>query len=91
MIPRVFVIVESAVNGFEKCRRVGKDGDVLDIWIVFGHVGAEMVDIMRALPPPNRQATAKVGNKRANQSISDKVARDATMACVVSREHDLLL
>jgi len=50
-----------------------------------------MVDVVTALPPPERQATAKVGDKQANQSIRHELASDCSVACIVRREHDLVL
>lgn len=35
-------------------------------------VGEEMMDIVAALPPPNGQATAKVGDEHADERVDGK-------------------
>ena len=49
-----------------------------------------MVDVVAALPPPDRQSAAYVSNEDANQCVGGEVMRDAPMARVVSGEHDLV-
>jgi hypothetical protein len=71
-------VVVCALDGFEVGRRGGKERDVLEVGVVFlvklageslgnrvtyRHVGHEMMHVMRALPPPDRQATAEVGDE----------------------------
>ena len=51
----------------------------------------KVMDIMTALPPSYRKATAKVGDKHANQGISDEVVGDASMTCVMGCKHYLML
>lgn len=50
-----------------------------------------MMHVVTALPPSNREATAKVGDEHTDQGISDKVMGDASMARVVCCEHYLML
>lgn len=54
-------------------------------------VGDEMMDVVAALPPPNGQAAAKVGNEHADECVYSEDLRDGSMASIVSREHDLML
>ena len=56
-------------------------------WIV----GDQMMDIVAALPPPERQTATKVGDKQADESIRYELASDCAMACIVCCEHDLVL
>ena len=46
---------------------------------------------MTALPPPDREAAAKVGNECAYDGVGEHGVGDATMACVMGSEHDLML
>ena len=50
-----------------------------------------MVHVMAALPPADREPAAEVGDEDAYQRVEDEVVRYGTMACIVSREHDLVL
>ena len=67
-----------------------KEGSVLDIGIVFGRVGDEVVDVMRRLPPSNTQTAAEVGNEYANHGVGNESASDTSMTSIVSGKHDLL-
>jgi hypothetical protein len=89
-IPDEGEVVESAQDGAEVGRRSSEKRDVLKVGIVFGHVGDEMVDIVRALPPSDAETTAEVCNEGTDKSVEDEVASDAAVAGVVSGEHDLL-
>ena len=55
-----------------------------------GIVGDEMMHIMTAFPPSNRQTTNKVANEDADQRIDNVVVCDSAMSSVVCCEHDLL-
>jgi hypothetical protein len=50
-----------------------------------------MVHVVRALPPTNGEPAAEIGDEGADQSIGDEIPCDASMACIVSSKHDLLL
>lgn len=39
-------------------------------------IGDEMMDIMTALPPPNGQATAKVGDEHADERVDGECLSD---------------
>ena len=56
-----------------------------------GHVCDEMVHVVRAFPPPDGEAAAKVGDEGADQSVGDEIAGYASVASIVGGEHDLLL
>lgn len=53
-------------------------------------VGDEVVDVVRAFPPAQRETAAEIGHPHANQRVDDKVARDGAVAGVVGREHELV-
>lgn len=54
-------------------------------------VGEKMVDVVTALPPSDRQATAEVCNENTYECVVDEVLSNAAMASVVCSEHDLML
>lgn len=89
-VPDEGEVVEGAEDGAEVGGRCGEQRDVLEVGIVLRHVGDEMVDVVRALPPSNTQTTAEVGDESTDQSIGDEVASNTTVTGVVSSEHDLL-
>lgn len=53
-------------------------------------VGDEVVYIVRALPPAQRETAAEISHPHANQRVDDKVARDGAVAGVVGRKHELV-
>jgi hypothetical protein len=89
-IPDEGKVVEGTQDRAEVSRRSREKRNVLKVGIVFGHVGDEMVNVVRALPPTNAEATAEVGNESTDKGVEDEVASDATVTGVVSSEHDLL-
>ena len=50
-----------------------------------------MVHVVRAFPPADRQATAEICDKCADQGVDDEITRYCEMAGVVRNKHDLLL
>ena len=62
----------------------------MNVGVVFGHVGDEMVNVVAGLPPADAEAAAKVCNEGTDKCVCDKVASDSTVAGVVCCEHDLL-
>jgi hypothetical protein len=51
----------------------------------------EMMDIMAALPPPERESATEVGNKQADERIHGKDVRDGKVSRIMCGEHDLML
>ena len=68
----------------------GGQGYVLDIRIVLGRVGDEMMDVVTRLPPSDGQSTTEVSDEDADEGIGDKFPHDPTVSGVVGSEHDLL-
>ena len=85
------VLVESRDDALDVGRGGGENGRVLNVRVVLGHVGDEVVHVVRRLPPADGQAAAEVGDEGADQSVDYKVARYTAMAGVVRGEHNLLL
>ncbi len=90
-VKEVGEVVVGGVQGAEEGRRGGEEGDVLDVRVVFGMVGDEVVDVVAAFPPANGEAAAEVGDEDADEGVGDKVVGDASVAGVVRSEHDLML
>lgn len=55
------------------------------------HICDEMVDIVAALPPANRQAAAEVGDEHADERVNNKDLGDGSMPGIMGCEHDLVL
>ena len=50
-VPDEAEVVEGTEDGFHVGGGCGEEWDVLEIGVVFGHIGDEMVDVVRGLPP----------------------------------------
>lgn len=90
-VPNKAEVVERRENRLHVCRGRGEQRDVLNIRVVFGEVGDEVMDVMRGLPPANAETAAEVGNEGADERVVDKVSCNATVAGIVCGKHDLLL
>ena len=49
------------------------------------------MDVVATLPPSDRQATAEVGYEHANKRVDHEVVGNASMSCIMSCEHYLML
>lgn len=58
---------------------------------MLGHVGDEVVDVVRRFPPANGEAAAEVGDESADEGIDYEVASYPAVAGVMGGEHNLLL
>lgn len=54
-------------------------------------VGHKVMNIMAAFPPAYRKSATKVGDEDTNHCISHEVMCNASMACIMGREHNLML
>lgn len=54
-------------------------------------IGHKVMNIMAAFPPAYGQSATKVGNEDTNHGVSHEIMRNASMACIMRREHDLML
>lgn len=54
-------------------------------------VGDEVVDVVAALPPPDGQAAAEVGDEHGDEGVDGEISRDGKVSSIVSRKHDLML
>lgn len=67
----------------EEFCRDGKEGNVLDIWVVLWVIRHEVVDVVVVLPPTEAQSAYPVCNKSSQNTIRDVVARNPGMPGVV--------
>ena len=57
---------------------------------MLGHVGHQVVDVVRGFPPADGETAAEICDEGANQCVHDEIAGYTAMACIVGCEHDLL-
>lgn len=69
----------------------GCAGTVLDVGVMLGVVGDEVVDVVTALPPADGEAAAKVRDEDPNQGVNEEVSGYGAMVGIVCREYDLVL
>jgi hypothetical protein len=67
-----------------------EEWSILNIGIVFGSVGDEVMNVVGRLPPSDTQSTAEVGNKDPNNGIGNEFTSDSSMTSIVGCKHDLL-
>lgn len=68
----------------------GEEGHVFDVWVVFGGVGDDVVDVVVAFPPAKGEATEEVGDEDADDGVEREGVRDAHVAGVVGGEDELV-
>jgi len=56
----------------------------------YWRVRDEVMDIMTALPPPNRQPTAEITDEDSDQRVPHYIMRDGAVPGIVGGEHNLL-
>ncbi len=91
LVEEVGEVVVGGVEGAQEGGRGGEERDVLDVWVVLGVVGDEVVDVVAAFPPADGEAAAEVGDEDTDEGVGNEVVGDASVAGVVGREHDLML
>lgn len=67
-----------------------KEWHVLDVGVMLGAVGYDVVDVVVAFPPANGQATEKVGDEDSDTGVYVKVVRYAHVASIVDGEDELM-
>lgn len=90
-IPNELEVVEGREDRLEVGRGDGEERDILDIRVMLGHVGDEVMYVVRGFPPSNAEAAAKVCDEGTNECVGNEIACDTSMTGIVRCEHDLLL
>ena len=54
-------------------------------------ISDQVVDVVAALPPPDRKTTTKISHEHSDEGIKNEVVSDAKMTSVMGYEHDLML
>ena len=83
-------VVVGALQTGEEAGADGEEGHVLDVRVVGGGVGDEVVDVVVALPPAAGEAAEEVGNHDADAGVGVEVVGDAHVAGVVDGEDELV-
>lgn len=83
-------VVVSAVKVVEEAMRDGKEGNVLDIWVVLRFIGDDMVDIVTPFPPAQTQSTHEIGNDDPNDRVHVEIVGDTHMTSIMSSEDKLV-
>ena len=83
-------VVVRGMQGVEKACGNGEEGDVLDIRVMFGRIGHDVMYIVVPLPPADGQAANEVGDENAKNGVGLEVVRYAHVAGVVDCEDQLV-
>lgn len=67
-----------------------EEGHMLNVRVMFGGVGDNVVDIVVALPPAEAEAAQEVGDDYSNDSVESEGVRYSHMAGVVGGEDKLV-
>lgn len=84
------LIVIGAPQRVEEAVGNREEGHMLDIWIVLGRVGHNVMYIVPALPPTLTEASEKVSKENSNGGIDVVVVRDAHMASIMAGQGKLM-
>lgn len=68
----------------------GEERHVLDVRVVLGLVGDDVVHIVASLPPSQTQSSDPVGNNDADCGVDVEIVRDAHVAGIMGCEDKLL-
>ena len=83
-------VVVGASQALEEGRGDGEEGHVLDVRVVGGGVGDEVVDVVVALPPAAGEAAEEIGDQDADAAVGVEVVGYAHVAGVVHGEDELV-
>lgn len=84
------VFVEGGAEGGEAAVREGEEGQVFDVWVVFGRVGDDVVDVVVVFPPADGEAADEVGDEDADARVDLEVVCYPHVAGVVDDEDQLV-
>lgn len=83
-------VIVCRTQAFEEAVRDGKEGNVLNIWIMIRAVGDDVMNIVVALPPAATQAAKEIRDDDTDAAVHVKVVSDAHVTCVVNSEDQLV-
>lgn len=83
-------VVVGAAQRLEKSMRYREKGHMLDVWIMFGGVGHDVVDVVVPFPPAEAESAEEVGDYDSNYGVVGEIVRYAHMSCIVGREDQLV-
>lgn len=67
----------------------GEEGEVLVVWVVFGGVRYDVVDVVGAFPPAQGEAADGGGDYHADEAVDGEVVGDGYVGSVVGGEYKL--
>lgn len=70
--------------------RDGKEGNVLNIWVVLRLIGDDVVDVVTPFPPAQTQSTHEISNDDPNHRVNVEIVGDAHMTSIMSSEDKLV-
>lgn len=70
--------------------RYREKGHVLDIWIMFGRVGHDVVDVVVPFPPAKAESAEEVGDYDSDYGVVGEAVRYAHVSRIVGREDQLV-
>lgn len=79
-----------AAQGVEETVGDGEEGHVLNVRVVFGGVGDNVVDIVVALPPAEAKAAEEVGDDYSDNGVEGEGVRYSHVTGVVGGEDQLM-
>ena len=83
-------VVVRTSQAFEKSVADCEEGHVLDVGVVLGAVGYDVVDVVVSFPPANGQPAEKVGDEDSDASVDVEVVCYAHVACIMDGEDELM-
>ena len=83
-------IIVCAAEGVEKAVGYCKEWHKLDIWVVFGRVRDDVMDIMTALPPTHRKTSTEIRGKNGNACVDKVVMCNAHVTSIMGDESELV-
>jgi hypothetical protein len=83
-------VVVRATETIEEAVGDGEKRHMLDVRVVFGGVGHDVVDIVVAFPPANTKTADEIRNNDTDNSINVKIMRNSHVASIMSGENKLL-
>jgi hypothetical protein len=70
--------------------RDGKERDMLNIGVMFGLIGYDVVYVVASLPPPKTQATDEVCDNDSYNTVHVEIVRDSHVASIMGSENKLM-
>lgn len=67
-----------------------EEGHVFNIWIMFGRIRDDVMDIVVPFPPSETQAAQEISNDNSNHRIIHEIMSDAHVSCIMRGKYQLV-